>query len=235
MGTSERWSPDSWRAWPVGAAARVAGPGRARGGRRASSGRCLRWCSRASPGSCAAALAGVAAGDAFLLHVGDCAESFRDLTAPRIRDNLKIMLQMATVLTYGAALPVVKLGRVAGQFAKPRSSPTERVGGLELPSFRGHMVNDDAARGRGARGRPRAAAAGVPPVGRAAQSPARLHQGRLRRPEAGPPAGTSSSWRARPRGAATSGSRAASTMPCASWRPAASTWSASTSSTRSTS
>jgi len=91
-----------------------------------------------------AALARVAVGRAFLLHVGDCAESFRDLTAPRIRDNLKIMLQMATVLTYGAALPVVKLGRVAGQFAKPRSSPTERVGDLELPSFRGHMVNDDA-------------------------------------------------------------------------------------------
>ena len=91
-----------------------------------------------------AALGDVAAGRAFLLHVGDCAESFRDLTAPRIRDNLKIMLQMATVLTYGAALPVVKLGRVAGQFAKPRSSATERVGELELPSFRGHMVNDDA-------------------------------------------------------------------------------------------
>lgn len=90
-----------------------------------------------------AALAGVAEGKAFLLHVGDCAESFRDLSAPRIRDNLKIMLQMATVLTYGAALPVVKLGRVAGQFAKPRSSATEVVGGRELPSFRGHMVNDD--------------------------------------------------------------------------------------------
>ena len=92
-----------------------------------------------------AALARVASGDAFLLHVGDCAESFRDLSAPRIRDNLKIMLQMATVLTYAAALPVVKLGRVAGQFAKPRSSLTELVGGRELPSFRGHMVNDDAA------------------------------------------------------------------------------------------
>jgi 3-deoxy-7-phosphoheptulonate synthase len=90
-----------------------------------------------------AALARVAVGESFLLHVGDCAESFRDLTAPRIRDNLKIMLQMATVLTYAAALPVVKLGRVAGQFAKPRSSPVERVGDLELPSFRGHMVNDD--------------------------------------------------------------------------------------------
>jgi len=90
------------------------------------------------------ALAEVASGRAFLLHAGDCAESFRELAASRIRDNLKIMLQMAVVLTYGALLPVVKVGRVAGQFAKPRSSPTERVDGLELPSFRGHMVNDDA-------------------------------------------------------------------------------------------
>ena len=89
-------------------------------------------------------LAEVAAGRGFLLHSGDCAESFRDLSAPRIRDNLKIMLQMATVLTYGAALPVVKLARAAGQFAKPRSSDTEVVGDAELPSFRGHMVNDDA-------------------------------------------------------------------------------------------
>lgn len=92
-----------------------------------------------------AALAKAAEGKAFLLHVGDCAESFRELTAPYIRDNLKIMLQMAIVLTYGAALPIVKVGRVAGQFAKPRSSPTERVGDVELPSFRGHMVNDDLA------------------------------------------------------------------------------------------
>jgi 3-deoxy-7-phosphoheptulonate synthase len=92
-----------------------------------------------------AALANVAAGEAFLLHVGDCAESFRELSAPRIRDNLKIILQMATVLTYGGSLPVVKLGRVAGQFAKPRSNPTEHVGDREMPSFRGHMVNDDAA------------------------------------------------------------------------------------------
>lgn len=90
-------------------------------------------------------LAQVAEGRGFVLHAGDCAESFRDLSAPRIRDNLKILLQMATVLTYGASLPVVKIARAAGQFAKPRSSPTETVDGVELPSFRGHMVNDDAA------------------------------------------------------------------------------------------
>lgn len=140
--TSTEWSPDSWRAlpadqqprWPdddavdaVTAEIKAMPPlvfaGEARQLRRA--------------------LAEVAAGRGFLLHSGDCAESFRDLSAPRIRDNLKIMLQMATVLTFGAALPVVKLARAAGQFAKPRSSDTEMVDGVELPSFRGHMVNDD--------------------------------------------------------------------------------------------
>jgi 3-deoxy-7-phosphoheptulonate synthase len=89
-------------------------------------------------------LAEVAAGEAFLLQAGDCAESFHDFSADSIRDKLKIILQMAVVLTYGAGVPVVKLGRIAGQFAKPRSSPTEMVDGSELPSFRGHVVNDDA-------------------------------------------------------------------------------------------
>jgi 3-deoxy-7-phosphoheptulonate synthase len=91
-----------------------------------------------------ASLADVAAGDAFLLQAGDCAESFHDFSADSIRDKLKVILQMAIVLTYGAGVPVVKLGRIAGQFAKPRSSPTEMVDGSELPSFRGHVVNDDA-------------------------------------------------------------------------------------------
>jgi 3-deoxy-7-phosphoheptulonate synthase len=90
------------------------------------------------------ALAEVVAGRAFLLQAGDCAESFHDFSAITIREKLKIMLQMAAVLTYGATLPVVKVGRIAGQFAKARTSGTERVGELELPSFRGHMINDDA-------------------------------------------------------------------------------------------
>jgi 3-deoxy-7-phosphoheptulonate synthase len=90
------------------------------------------------------ALAQVAEGRAFLLQAGDCAESFTDFSADSIRDKLKVILQMAVVLTYGSGVHVVKLGRIAGQFAKPRSSPTERVGDLELPSFRGHLVNDDA-------------------------------------------------------------------------------------------
>ena len=93
------------------------------------------------------ALAEVAGGRAFLLQAGDCAESFNDFSADAIRDKLKVILQMAVVLTYGAGVPVAKVGRIAGQFAKPRSSPTERAGGVELPSFRGHMVHDDAPNG----------------------------------------------------------------------------------------
>lgn len=90
------------------------------------------------------ALAEVAAGRAFLLQAGDCAESFADWSADAIRDKLKVILQMAAVLTYGAGVPVIKVGRIAGQFAKPRSAPTEWVDGLELPAFRGHIVHDDA-------------------------------------------------------------------------------------------
>jgi 3-deoxy-7-phosphoheptulonate synthase len=93
--------------------------------------------------SLTSSLADVAAGEAFL-QAGDCAESFHDFTADSIRDKLKVILQMAVVLTYGAGVPVVKLGRIAGQFAKPRSSPTEVIDGQILPSFRGHVVNDDA-------------------------------------------------------------------------------------------
>src|SRR5215469_11634737 len=89
-------------------------------------------------------LAEVANGQAFLLQAGDCAESFADFSADSIRDKLKIILQMAVALTYAAGVPVVKVGRIAGQFAKPRSAATETVGDVALASFRGHMVNDDA-------------------------------------------------------------------------------------------
>src|SRR3954470_9488509 len=89
-------------------------------------------------------LARVSEGRAFLLQAGDCAESFRDWSAPTIREKLKILLQMSAVLTWAGSLPVVKVGRIAGQFGKPRSSPTERIDGLDVPSFFGHMVNDDA-------------------------------------------------------------------------------------------
>src|SRR5580698_8989231 len=89
-------------------------------------------------------LADVAHGRAFLLQAGDCAESYADFSADSIRDKLKIILQMAVALTYAAGVPVVKVGRIAGQFGKPRSNATERIGEIELEVFRGHMVNDDA-------------------------------------------------------------------------------------------
>jgi 3-deoxy-7-phosphoheptulonate synthase len=92
----------------------------------------------------------VAEGNAFLLQGGDCAESFAEFRADNIRDTFRVLLQMAVVLTFGAACPVVKLGRMAGQFAKPRSAPTEIQGGKELPSYRGDIVNgidfDEASR-----------------------------------------------------------------------------------------
>src|SRR5215471_10943783 len=101
-----------------------------------------------------AALGEVAAGRAFLLQAGDCAESFHDYrkltdtgaayAAVAIRERLKILLQMAAVLTYGAALPVLKVGRIAGQFVKPRSSDFETTPAGDIPVFRGHMIHDDA-------------------------------------------------------------------------------------------
>ncbi len=95
-------------------------------------------------------LARVAAGEAFLLQGGDCAESFAEFHPDNIRDTFRVLLQMAVVLTFGATLPVVKVGRLAGQFAKPRSADTETVDGLTLPSYRGDIVNgiefDAAAR-----------------------------------------------------------------------------------------
>jgi 3-deoxy-7-phosphoheptulonate synthase len=88
-----------------------------------------------------AALGRVAEGNAFLLQGGDCAESFAEFHPDNIRDMFRVLLQMAVVLTFGAAVPIVKLGRMAGQFAKPRSAPTEIVDGVELPSYRGDNVN----------------------------------------------------------------------------------------------
>lgn len=89
-------------------------------------------------------LAQVCEGKAFLLQGGDCAESFANFSANGIRDTFKVMLQMAIVLTFAGGCPVVKVGRVAGQFAKPRSSDTETIGGVTLPSYRGDIINGAA-------------------------------------------------------------------------------------------
>ncbi|MGH8939327.1 MAG: 3-deoxy-7-phosphoheptulonate synthase, partial [Actinomycetes bacterium] len=86
-------------------------------------------------------LGAVARGEAFLLQGGDCAETFADATADAIRNKIKTLLQMAVVLTYGARVPVVKVGRIAGQFGKPRSADTETRDGVTLPSYRGDAVN----------------------------------------------------------------------------------------------
>jgi 3-deoxy-7-phosphoheptulonate synthase len=88
------------------------------------------------------ALGAASRGEAFLLQGGDCAEAFDQFSANSIRDTFKVMLQMAMVLTFGAKVPVVKVGRMAGQFAKPRSAPTEVINGVELPSYRGDIINE---------------------------------------------------------------------------------------------
>ena len=89
-----------------------------------------------------AKLGAASRGEAFLLQGGDCAESFAEFAADNIRDTFKVMLQMAMVLTFGAKVPVVKVGRMAGQFAKPRSAPNETIGDVELPSYRGDIINE---------------------------------------------------------------------------------------------
>src|SRR6201988_714724 len=146
---SENWSPDSWRGLPIrqvpgypdeAALARVEETLR-RFPPLVFAGEARRLEER---------LAQVAAGKAFLLQGGDCAESFAEFHPNNIRDMFKVLLQMAVVLTFGAGCPVVKLGRLAGQFAKPRSSDTETQDGRTLPSYRGDIINslefDDRAR-----------------------------------------------------------------------------------------
>ncbi len=141
--TGPSWSPQTWRNYPAAQQPRWPDTGEFE--------RVVKELAGLPPlvfageaRSLTAALGDVVAGKAFLLQAGDCAESFAEFTADNIRDKLKVILQMAVVLTYGAGVPVVKVGRIAGQFAKPRSSDTELVDGVELPSFRGHMVSDDA-------------------------------------------------------------------------------------------
>ncbi|MEM1306723.1 MAG: 3-deoxy-7-phosphoheptulonate synthase class II [Pseudomonadota bacterium] len=137
------WSPDSWRGLPIVQvpeypdAAKLAEAEERLAGFPplvfAGEARTLR-----------AQLADVAKGNGFLLQGGDCAESFAEHHADHIRDFFKVFLQMAVVLTYGGQLPVTKVGRLAGQFAKPRSSPTEKQGDVALPSYRGDIINGSA-------------------------------------------------------------------------------------------
>jgi 3-deoxy-7-phosphoheptulonate synthase len=138
------WAPDSWRRLPAGQ--QPDWPDRA-----ALAAQCARLevlpplVFAGEVRKLQAALGEAAEGRAFLLQAGDCVESFRDVQTIPIREKLKVFLQMSAVLTFGSALPVVKVARIAGQFAKPRSSPTEKVAGIEVPSFRGHIVHSDEA------------------------------------------------------------------------------------------
>ena len=136
----ERWTPDHWRKLPVAqmpdypdkaALAEVEA--------RLSTFPPLVFAGEAR--NLKKALAKVATGEAFLLQGGDCAESFAEHGANNIRDFFRLFLQMAVVLTYAAACPVVKVGRIAGQFAKPRTSPTEEHNGVKLPVYRGDIIN----------------------------------------------------------------------------------------------
>jgi 3-deoxy-7-phosphoheptulonate synthase len=137
---AERWTPDSWRKKPIlqvpeypDAAAL------AETEKQLATFPPLVFAGEAR--NLKKALARVAAGEAFLLQGGDCAESFAEHGANNIRDFFRVFLQMAVVLTFAGSSPVIKVGRVAGQFAKPRSSPTEKRDGIELPSYRGDIIN----------------------------------------------------------------------------------------------
>jgi 3-deoxy-7-phosphoheptulonate synthase len=137
---AKAWSPDSWRSHPIKQQPNWPDP--------AELDRALKQIASFPPlvfageaRSLQAGLAQVSAGNAFLLQAGDCAESFEDFSANNIREKLRVILQMAVVLTYSIGVPVMKVGRLAGQFAKPRSADFERIGDEEIPSFRGHIVN----------------------------------------------------------------------------------------------
>jgi len=137
---SAKWSPESWRSRPISQVPEYPDPAKlAEVEARLRTYPPLVFAGEAR--SLLASLGEVAEGRSFLLQGGDCAESFAEFRADNIRDTFRVLLQMAVVLTFGASCPVVKLGRMAGQFAKPRSAPTEEVGGVELPSYRGDIVN----------------------------------------------------------------------------------------------
>jgi 3-deoxy-7-phosphoheptulonate synthase len=139
----ERWSPDSWRSKPIVQVPTYADEAAlADVEKQISTFPPLVFAGEAR--KLKKLLAQVCAGEAFLLQGGDCAESFAEHSADNIRDFFRVFLQMAVVMTFGAAMPVVKLGRIAGQFAKPRSASTETIDGLELPSYRGDIINDIA-------------------------------------------------------------------------------------------
>jgi 3-deoxy-7-phosphoheptulonate synthase len=137
---ARKWSPDSWRSKPILQVPDYPDPAAlAAVESKLSNYPPLVFAGEAR--NLTAALGRVSEGRGFLLQGGDCAESFAEFTANNIRDTFRVILQMSVALTFGAALPVVKVGRLAGQFAKPRSANTEKRGDVELPSYRGDIIN----------------------------------------------------------------------------------------------
>jgi 3-deoxy-7-phosphoheptulonate synthase len=136
-----RWSPDSWRSKPI-AQAPVYADARALGEVEKQLAGFPPLVFAGEARKLKHALGKAALGEAFLLQGGDCAESFAEHSADNIRDFFRVFLQMAVVLTFAGSSPVVKVGRIAGQFAKPRSADVENIAGVELPSYRGDIVND---------------------------------------------------------------------------------------------
>ena len=135
-----KWTPDSWRALPAKHLPDYPDPAKlAAVAERLAASPPLVFAGEAR--NLKRDLADVCEGRAFLLQGGDCAESFAEFNADNIRDTFRVLLQMSVVLTYAAALPVVKVGRIAGQFAKPRSSSTETIGEVTLPSYLGDNIN----------------------------------------------------------------------------------------------
>src|ERR1700742_2782807 len=138
---NQRWTPETWRMKPIAQSPVYADPAALAEAERQLAGYPpLVFAGEAR--KLKQALGKAAAGDSFLLQGGDCAESFGEHSADNIRDFFRVFLQMAVVMTFAAASPIVKVGRVAGQFAKPRSSDLETIDGVSLPAYRGDIVND---------------------------------------------------------------------------------------------
>ena len=164
MMANQRWTPESWRARPIAQAPAYRD--------RAALAEAERQLAGYPPLVFAGearklkqALGKAAGGDAFLLQGGDCAESFGEHSADNIRDFFRVFLQMAVVMTFAAASPIVKVGRVAGQFAKPRSSDFETIDGVTLPAYRGDIVNDIEFTAASARARSAPSTGSLSPVG----------------------------------------------------------------------
>ena len=178
---NQRWTPESWRARPIAQAPAYRD--------RAALAEAERQLAGYPPLVFAGearklkqVLGKAAGGDAFLLQGGDCAESFGEHSADNIRDFFRVFLQMAVVMTFAAASPIVKVGRVAGQFAKPRSSDFETIDGVTLPAYRGDIVNDIEFTAASARARSATPTRSLSPVGGDLEPAQGVRHRRLRQP-----------------------------------------------------